>query len=75
MSTTSLASFDYLENLQQAVKGRLYKQPATALAVFRRMLTDLGRKIVFTGFAAADIARSQNFRDDHALYAKTTSDQ
>jgi transcription initiation factor TFIIH subunit 4 len=42
MSGSSLASFEYLEKLQQSVLGRLYKQPASALSVFRRMLPDLG---------------------------------
>jgi hypothetical protein len=38
----SSRSFDYLESLPGTVFYKLYQQPATALAIFRRMLPDLG---------------------------------
>lgn len=34
--------FDYLEGLPGTVFFKLYQQPSTALAIFRRMLPDLG---------------------------------
>lgn len=34
--------FDYLESLPSTVFNKLYQQPSTALAIFRRMLPDLG---------------------------------
>lgn len=43
MSVSSLRSFEYLESLPGTVFNRLYKQPSTALAIFRRMLPHLGR--------------------------------
>lgn len=42
MSASSLRSFEYLEGLPGTTFNRLYKQPSTALAIFRRMLTHLG---------------------------------
>ena len=42
MSVSSLRSFEYLEQLPGTVFRRLYQQPSTALAVFRRMLPHLG---------------------------------
>lgn len=42
MSVSSLRSFEYLESLPGTVFNRLYKQPSTALAIFRRMLPHLG---------------------------------
>ncbi|KAL8961624.1 MAG: hypothetical protein Q9183_005282, partial [Haloplaca sp. 2 TL-2023] len=41
MSTSSIRSFEYLESLPGTVFNRLYKQPSTALAIFRRMLPHL----------------------------------
>lgn len=34
--------FEYLESLPGTVFFKLYQQPSTALAIFRRMLPDLG---------------------------------
>jgi hypothetical protein len=34
--------FEYLESLAGTVFYKLYQQPSTALAIFRRMLPDLG---------------------------------
>ena len=46
MSTSSLRSFEYLESLPGTVFMKLYKQPSTALAIFRRMLTLLAKNFV-----------------------------
>lgn len=43
MPASSLASFEYLEKLPGVTFRRLYEQPSTALAVFRRMLPHLGK--------------------------------
>lgn len=43
MSVSSSRSFEYLESLPGTVFNKLYKQPSTALAIFRRMLPHLGR--------------------------------
>lgn len=42
MSASSVRSLEYLESLPGTVFNRLYKQPSTALAIFRRMLPHLG---------------------------------
>jgi hypothetical protein len=42
MAESSLASFEYLEKLPGTTFIKLYEQPATALAIFRRMLPHLG---------------------------------
>jgi len=42
MSVSSLASFEYLEKLPGTTFSKLYEQPATSLAIFRRMLPHLG---------------------------------
>jgi hypothetical protein len=42
MSGSTLRSFEYLEGLPGTVFNRLYQQPSTALAIFRRMLPHLG---------------------------------
>ncbi|KAF8473988.1 transcription factor Tfb2-domain-containing protein [Kalaharituber pfeilii] len=42
----SLRSFDYLEGLPQTVFRRLYQQPCTTLAIFRRMLPHLAKSFV-----------------------------
>ncbi|KAL9104748.1 MAG: hypothetical protein Q9163_000360 [Psora crenata] len=46
MSVSSLRSFEYLEGLPGTTFNRLYKQPSTALAIFRRMLTHLAKSFV-----------------------------
>ncbi|KZF22771.1 putative TFIIH and nucleotide excision repair factor 3 complexes subunit [Xylona heveae TC161] len=46
MSTSSLRSFEYLESLPGTVFKRLYRQPSTALAIFRRMLPHLAKSFV-----------------------------
>lgn len=43
MPASSSRLFDYLEGLPGIVFNKLYQQPSTALAIFRRMLPDLGR--------------------------------
>ncbi|KAL8975742.1 MAG: hypothetical protein Q9197_000006 [Variospora fuerteventurae] len=46
MSASSVRSFEYLESLPGTVFNRLYKQPSTALAIFRRMLPHLAKSFV-----------------------------
>jgi len=46
MSTSSLRSFEYLEQLPGTTFKRLYQQPSTALAIFRRMLPHLAKTFV-----------------------------
>ncbi|KAL8861482.1 MAG: hypothetical protein Q9178_002006 [Gyalolechia marmorata] len=46
MSSSSIRSFEYLESLPGTVFNRLYKQPSTALAIFRRMLPQLAKSFV-----------------------------
>ncbi|TVY68998.1 General transcription and DNA repair factor IIH subunit tfb2 [Lachnellula suecica] len=43
MAVSTLASFEYLEQLSGTTFQKLYRQPSTALAIFRRMLPHLGR--------------------------------
>lgn len=42
MAAAPSRPFDYLEGLPGTVFQKLYQQPSTALAIFRRMLPDLG---------------------------------
>ncbi|KAI9828028.1 MAG: RNA polymerase II transcription factor B 52 kDa subunit [Thelocarpon impressellum] len=46
MSVSSLRSFEYLEQLPGTTFRRLYEQPSTALAIFRRMLPHLAKSFV-----------------------------
>ncbi|KAL2215696.1 putative TFIIH and nucleotide excision repair factor 3 complexes subunit [Thermoascus aurantiacus ATCC 26904] len=46
MSATSPRTLDYLESLPGTVFYKLYQQPSTALAIFRRMLPDLAKCFV-----------------------------
>ncbi|KAI9833139.1 MAG: hypothetical protein M1819_003761 [Sarea resinae] len=46
LSSSSLRSFEYLESLPGTVFKRLYQQPSTALAIFRRMLPHLAKSFV-----------------------------
>lgn len=46
MSASSLRSFEYLEQLPGTTFRRLYQQPSTALAIFRRMLPHLAKCFV-----------------------------
>lgn len=43
---SSLRSFEYLEQLPGTTFKRLYQQPSTALAIFRRMLPHLAKTFV-----------------------------
>lgn len=40
--SASTRPFDYLEQLPGTTFNKLYRQPSAALAIFRRMLPDLG---------------------------------
>jgi transcription initiation factor TFIIH subunit 4 len=42
MAASTNRSFEYLEQLPGLTFQKLYQQPSTALAIFRRMLPDLG---------------------------------
>lgn len=46
MSVSTLASFEYLERLPGTTFRKLYQQPSTALAIFRRMLPHLAKSFV-----------------------------
>ncbi|KAF7949486.1 uncharacterized protein EAE97_002995 [Botrytis byssoidea] len=46
MSVSTLASFEYLERLPGTTFRRLYQQPSTSLAIFRRMLPHLAKTFV-----------------------------
>ncbi|KAF3274066.1 RNA polymerase II transcription factor B 52 kDa subunit [Orbilia oligospora] len=46
MNSQAMKSFEHLEGLSEAIFKRLYQQPATALAVFRRMLPNLAKTFV-----------------------------
>ena len=48
MSVASLRSFEYLEGLSGSELTRLYNQPSTALAIFRRMLPHLAKSLVLS---------------------------
>ncbi|EME41340.1 hypothetical protein DOTSEDRAFT_156149 [Dothistroma septosporum NZE10] len=61
MSSSAQRALDYLEQLPGTTFTRLYQQPSTALAIFRRMLPHLAKTLVMamlympTPFAAADL--------------------
>lgn len=61
MSSSAQWALDYLEQLPGATFTKLYQQPSTALAIFRRMLPHLAKTLVMamlympTPFAAADL--------------------
>lgn len=44
--SVSSSSFEYLERLPGTTFKRLYQQPSTALAIFRRMLPNLAKSFV-----------------------------
>lgn len=46
MAAAPSRPFDYLEGLPGTVFYKLYQQPSTALAIFRRMLPDLGMAVL-----------------------------
>ena len=53
MSGSTLQALEYLEQLPGTTHNRLYKQPSTALAVFRRILPHLGRWLLVICFTRA----------------------
>jgi hypothetical protein len=59
MSVSTLASFEYLERLPGTTFRRLYQQPSTALAIFRRMLPHLGMTLSLV----AGIVLTSNSKD------------
>lgn len=46
MSASPPSIFEYLERLPGTTFRRLYQEPSTALAIFRRMLPQLGKSFV-----------------------------
>jgi hypothetical protein len=72
MSVSTLASFEYLERLPGTTFRRLYQQPSTALAIFRRMLPHLGKALLL---AAGTIltGNSEDFCYGIALYEQAIS--
>lgn len=54
MTSTSLRSFDYLEQLSETEFRQLYEQPSTALAIFRRFLTPLAKSFVMAMLFLSD---------------------
>ncbi|KAI4156362.1 MAG: hypothetical protein LQ340_000326 [Diploschistes diacapsis] len=46
MSTSSMRSLEYLESMPGMAFARLYQQPSTVLAIFRRTLTHLAKTFV-----------------------------
>jgi len=72
MSVSSLASFDYLEKLPGTSFARLYEQPSTSLAIFRRMLPPLG--IFFESMAVmALIPSSKDFCHGFTIHEQAVS--
>ena len=71
MSVSSLRSFEYLESLPGTVFNKLYQQPSTALAIFRRMLPHLGmldtRKRTVSTIADMGF-KSKELRHGYALH-------
>ncbi|KAL4877297.1 transcription factor Tfb2-domain-containing protein [Aspergillus karnatakaensis] len=77
MAAAPSRPFDYLESLPGTVFFKLYQQPSTALAIFRRMLPDLAKCFVMAllylkdPLPAADLelwVRSESLRErDSAL--------
>jgi transcription initiation factor TFIIH subunit 4 len=57
MSVSTLASFEYLERLPGTTFRRLYQQPSTALAIFRRMLPHLGTSSSMSWGHRTDVAQ------------------
>jgi len=46
MDSKTMRGFEHLEGLPEAIFKRLYQQPATTLAIFRRMLPNLAKSFV-----------------------------
>ena len=54
MSRTFHRLFEYLEGQQGVFFEKLYEQPSTALAVFRRMLPHLGAEVSYNNLGYCD---------------------
>ena len=68
MASSSLRSFEYLESLPGLTLNKLYAQPSTVLAVFRRMLTHMCRRRPSHLAETPADDRSEEFCDGIALY-------
>ena len=71
MSASSLRSFEYLEGLPGTTFNRLYKQPSTALAIFRRMLPHLGKLYIRCRAIGRANNSSQELCDGYAVHQPT----
>jgi len=72
MSVSTLASFEYLERLPGTTFRRLYQQPSTALAIFRRMLPHLGTTLLLAAGTVLT-GNSENLCYGIALYEQAIS--
>lgn len=72
MSVSSTASFEYLERLPGTSFARLYEQPSTALAIFRRMLPHLGESSRCTTWVKLMLS-SENLRYVIAIHEQAIS--
>lgn len=73
MSVSTLASFEYLERLPGTTFRRLYQQPSTALAIFRRMLPHLGTWLFSSSHAAMLTGNSQDICYGTSLHEQTSA--
>ena len=68
MSASSLRSFEYLEGLPGTTFNRLYKQPSTALAIYRRMLPHLGMPHSLKSLTVGADKPSKEFRNGFVIH-------
>lgn len=76
MAASTNRSFEYLEQLPGLTFQKLYQQPSTALAIFRRMLPDLGalnKGSWVNEFLVLIVTISKMSCDGAALYARPSS--
>jgi hypothetical protein len=75
MSGSSLRLFEFLEAQPGLFFNKLYQQPSTALAIFRRMLPHMGWSDPFSRIRGAELTlrNSQNPGDVHAVPVPSTA--
>jgi hypothetical protein len=69
MSVASKRALEYLEGQPGIIFNRLYKQPSTALAIFRRMLPHLGQSPPSRQSSLPLTKHSQESGHGYALHA------
>jgi hypothetical protein len=69
MSVASKRALEYLEGQPGIIFNRLYKQPSTALAIFRRMLPHLGELYPSHHSSSRLTDHSQESGHGYALHA------